>query len=232
MSIRKSKCSLLLAVLGTICLGQPASADDKPYYDRVTLSAQAVTEVENDTLVVVLAAQRQGTELAQLASEVNQLMTKALSRCKKVSGIEVQTLEYQTNPVYEKQHLTAWRVSQSLQLKGHDVQSLSALIGDLQNELMLESMSYQISAEARSQAEQSLIAKAISAFSQRAQEITQRLGRKRYRLVNMQVDTGGVTPQPRLRQVYAMSTQAAPAIEAGKQTLSVTVNGVIELLVN
>ena len=224
--------SQMLSVLLLICLTQPALANDKVVYDRITLTAQAAADVESDTLVVVLSAQRQGTDVAKLSNEVNQLMSQALRRSKKVSGIEVQTLGYQTNPVYEKQHLTGWRVSQSLQLKSHDSQSLSKLIGELQKDLMLESMGYELSAEQRSKAEATLIGKAITAFSQRAQEITHQLGRQRYRLVSMQVNTGGVVNQPIRMRAYAEASRAAPAIEAGKQTLTVTVNGVIELVVN
>ena len=233
MLIRMSKISGIgMLSLFLVCLAQSVLAEDKVYYDRITLSAQATAEVENDTLVVVLSAQRQGPDVAKLSNEVNQLMTKALQRCKKVSGVSVQTLGYQTNPVYEKQHLIAWHVSQSLQLKSHDTQSLSALIGDLQNDLTLTSMAYEVSPEQRSKAEETLIGKAIIAFSQRAQDITNHLGSKRYRLVSMQVDTGGGSIQPRLMRAFADVKQAAPAIEAGKQALTVTVNGVIELVVN
>jgi predicted secreted protein len=228
-----SKHMVLLTLL-LIFLVQPVLAEDKAYYDRVTLSAQAEADVENDTLVVVMTAQQQGTDVAKLSAEVNQLMSQALKRSKKVSAVEVQTLGYQTNPVYEKQHLTAWQVSQSLQLKSHDVQALSALVGELQEHLKLDTLSYQISPELRNKTEEAMIGKAIAAFSKRAQDITQQLGRKRYRLVSMQVNNSGIANQPpvQLMRARAEVRQAAPAIEAGKQTLTLTVSGIIELVVN
>jgi len=95
-------------------------------------------------------------------------------------------------------------------------------------------LNYQISPELRNKTEEALIGKAIAAFSKRAQDITQQLGRKRYRLVSMQVNTSGIGNQPpiQLMRARAELRQAAPAIEAGKQTLTLSVTGIIELIVN
>lgn len=226
--------ALLLGLLCTMSVAWPVhAADDKAYYDRITLSAQAEAEVDNDTLIVIMAARREGTDIAALSKEINQVMQQALLQCKRVSEVTVQTLGYQTSPVYDKQHITGWRISQSLQLKSQHVQVLSALIGDLQKSLLLESMSYEISHEQRKKNEDLLIGNAIAAFSRRAQEITQHLGRKRYRLVSMQVNTSGARIQPVIMRTLAESEKrASPAITAGKQTLTVTINGVIELVVN
>ena len=217
--------SLLLLVLTSL-----ATAAETPSYDRVQLSAQAVADVENDTLVAVLSVQRQGTDVARLATEVNQVMAKAIKRCKQVTAVSVQTLDYQTNPVYEKQHRTGWSVSQSLELRSGDSGALSRLLGELQANLMLQSMQYEVSAKRLDQAQESLIEQAIASFSQRAKDITHHLGRKRYRLVNMRVDTGGYiqqAPAPRYRVMA--EAKAAPSLEPGKQQVTVTVSGEIEL---
>jgi predicted secreted protein len=227
--------SSLLPFMLLVSLTQPVLANDKAYFDRINLSAQAVADVANDTLVMVLAAQRQGNDVVKLAGEVNLIMSQAIKRCKQVEGIEVQTLDYQTSPIYEKQHQTGWRVSQSIQLKSKDSKALSTLVDNLQNTLMLESMHYQVSPEQRNKAEESLIGKAIAAFQHRAQNITQHLGRQRYRLVNMQVDTGNAFQQPIRMQTYQAFDAVratAPAIEPGKQRVTVTVSGVIELVLN
>jgi len=72
----RSKHPVLLTLL-LLCLVQSVLAEDKVYYDRVTLSAQAEADVENDTLVVVMSVQQQGTDVAKLSAEVNQLMSQA-----------------------------------------------------------------------------------------------------------------------------------------------------------
>lgn len=223
-------CLVLMSLVAPIAL-----AGEQNVYDRIQLSAQAVADVENDTVLAVMYARREGSDASKLATEVNRIMTQAIKRCKQVKAVEAQTLGYQTTPVYEKQHLTGWRMRQSLQLKSRDNQALSQLIGSLQDTLMLESMSYEVSQAKRNEENESLIGKAIAVFRQRAQDITRQLGRKRYRLVRMQVDTGGVPVQPvrmQLYQAYAEANAPAPAIETGKQRISVTVSGEIELLLN
>lgn len=226
--------SVLMPLL-LVALAQPTMAEEKAFYDRVNLSAEAVSEVENDTLVAVLYAQREGGELAKLSNEVNQTISKAIKHSKKVNNVEVQTLDYQTTPVYDKKHITGWRVKQSLKLNSQDFQTLSSLIGELQNDLGLESMSYQISPVEKGKVEEELIGKAIAAFQQRALNITRHLGRKTYRLVSMNVNTSGTPYQPMLMRAssgFAESKVASPVVEPGKITLTVTATGTIELIVN
>lgn len=224
---------LTLTLVITLLLSAPfAIADEPPHYDRVQLSAQAQAAVENDTLVAILAAQRQGGNVAKLANEVNQVMSKAIAHCKRIKSVEVQTLNYRTVPVYEQQHQIGWRVSQSLQLKSRDSHALSKLLGELQESLMLQGMGYQVSPEKRNKVQDTLISKAIKEFQHRAKIIAHQLGRKRYRLVNLQINISGSSGGiQRLQALKAM--QAAPAaIEAGTQQLTVTANGMIELELN
>lgn len=229
---KRLNCLLIFILL---CLTSFASADEQPHYDRIQLSAQASAAANNDTLIAVLIAQRQGSNVSKLADEVNQLVARAISRSKQVRGIEVQTLGYQTAPVYEQQHQTGWRVTQSLQLTSRNVRALSKLLGDLQGTLMLQGVGYQVSQAQRNKLEATLISKAITEFQHRAKIITHQLGRKRYRLVKMQINTGGAVRTPLRIQRYAAAeaTPAAPAaIEAGKQRITVTASGTIELVLN
>lgn len=213
---------------------QSVLAEEPILYDRVTLSAEAMEDIANDTLVAVMYAQREGSDLTKMADEVNRAISQAVSRSKKQSDVNVQTQAYQTQPVYQQQRLTGWRVRQAIQLKSRNIKSLSELIGELQNTLAVESMSYTVSHEQRTRMEELLIGKAIAAFQQRAQQITRHLGHKKHRLVNMDVQRSG-TVHPVLQRSYSPmleSKVAAPSIEPGTQTLTVTVSGVIELVVD
>jgi len=108
---------------------------------------------------------------------------------------------------------------------------LSQLLGELQQQLMLGNISYKVSLDRRKQAEARLISQAIAAFKERAGLIAGELGQPAYRLVRMDVNTSGRTMQPRMMRESSMGVQAmsAPAIEAGTQTIQVSVSGVIEL---
>jgi predicted secreted protein len=76
------------------------------------------------------------------------------------------------------------------------------------------------------------MSEALKAFQQRAEQVTRELGRKRYRIVVLDVNTGGATPPPwrPVARTMAMDVAAAPpAIEAGDQPVTVNVQGTIEL---
>ena len=89
----------------------PVHADDTPLtYDRVQLSGSATSEVANDTLVAVLYVQREGQSAAPLAAEVNAAIAWGLEQARKAEGVKLQTLGYQTQPVYQNNRISGWRV--------------------------------------------------------------------------------------------------------------------------
>jgi len=224
---------LTLGLLSLTLLSPGVMAGQKNRtYDRVQLGAEASMQVENDTLTAQLYAQREGSDLAQLADAVNRKITEAVKRVKQVEGVSLQTQGYQTYPVYQQQRLSGWRVRQSIRLESRDAAELSRLLSELQSDLALESLQYSVSPEQRQAAEEQLISRAIDAFQQRAALVTKQLGRSDYRLVEMQINSSGDSAPPmRLRAgTMAMESKVAPpSLEAGSQTLQVNVNGTIEL---
>ena len=225
MPIRNLFCLLLL--LPTVLFAAEAPLT----YDRIDLSVAVSHEVENDTLVAVLFAQKEGNDSSRLAGEVNRLITAAVRIAKQQPEVQVQTPAYRTNPIYNNQHLTGWRGYQSIRLESTDAGAVSKLIGELQKTLGLESVSYTLSPKSRKQAETQLIREGIAAFKQRAQLISTEMGRPGYRLVQMAVNTSGISPRPVLmREAKSMSSfSPAPTLEAGTQRVAVTINGTIEL---
>ena len=223
---------VLLLVLALATL--PALAHEPELrYNRASFSVSATEDVANDTLVAVLTVQRDGSSARQLAAEVNQVMAWALAKAKEAPSIKVQTLDYQTSPIYQKSTVTGWRVSQSLRLEGRETAAVSDLVGVLQERLNLQQVGYEVSRERRKEVEDRLIGEAIAAFQARAKRVAADLQRRTFRLVQMDVSTGPA-PMPVYRQramPMAMAEVAAapPAIEAGTQTITVGVTGEIEL---
>lgn len=221
-----------ILILPLVFISSNSLAVEPLHYNRIHLSAQAVADVKADVLVAILTVQREGKDTGKLAAEVNRLVKHALAICHKTGKIEVQTLGYQTSPIYDKGHRAGWRVSQSLQVKSQDPVMLGKLLGELQQDLFLTGMGYQVSPQTREQTENTLISKAITGFRTRAMIITHQLGHKRYRIVNMQINTSANAgiPLPIRRFKALAADRAEPAqIEAGKQSVTVTASGVIEL---
>ena len=226
------KSPILLLVLALAAL--PALAHEPELrYNRASFSVSATEDVANDTLVAVLTVQRDGSSARQLATEVNQVMAWALVKAKEAPSIKVQTLDYQTNPIYQKNVVTGWRVSQSLRLEGRDTAAVSDMVGVLQERLNLQQVAYEVSRERRKEVEDRLIGEAIAAFQARAKRVAADLQRRTFRLVQMDVSSGPA-PMPVFRQrampmAMAEAAAAPPAIEAGTQTITIGVSGEIEL---
>lgn len=219
--------ALLLLTLTLPVAAEPAAAT----YDRVRFSVSSGSEVANDTLVAVLYAQQEGPDAGRLAKAVNTLIGKAVARAKTDPAIQVQTLNYTTSPRYRKQELDGWRVRQSLQLRSPDAAALGKMLGELQQTLKVAGITYTISPASRRQHEERLIGSAIRAFGARAAAISREMGRSGYRLVEMNIGTGGQPPRPRLMRTVGMAASNAvpPTLEAGSQRIEVSIDGTIEL---
>ncbi|MCB1758442.1 MAG: SIMPL domain-containing protein [Gammaproteobacteria bacterium] len=209
-----------------------AAAESPLTYDRISLNVSAGSQVDNDTLVSVLYAQAEGNNPGRLADQINRTIGKAVAQAKAVPDVDVQTLDYSTNPVYRNQSLTGWRVRQSIQLQSRDSTALSELIAELQTSLAIGSISYTVSPQRMQQVEKELIDAAIAAFRERAQQVALAMGRNSYRLVQMNLNTPGNAPQPRMLRGMAMEMRAdaaPPTLEAGSRRVEVGVHGTIEL---
>ena len=229
---------LILLSLGLLLVATVSADEETPVrYDRVSLSVRAEKPVTNDMIVAELYSEREGEEVSQLASEVNQNITWALDLARRTQNVTAQTMGYHSHPVYREQTVIGWRVRQSIKLESQDATELSKLIGDLQKRLAIGSLSYNLSPGVRAKAEDDLIAQALASFQMRARLIAEKLGRSSFRFVHVDVVTSGVSPRPQHLTKMAATMEATesvvpPAIESGVQVVRVTVNGTIELKLN
>ncbi len=231
--MRKTKLFLLLFLLA--CVPLVGSADDKLTYDRVSLNVTASDEVENDTLTAILYYQRQGRNTSEVADKVNQVIGWGVERAKQEPDVKIQTLDYQTHPVYQNGKLTGiWRVRQSIRVQSKDVTKLSTLLGDLQEKLAIQHIGYQLSADKRRQVEDELTKTVITRFKQKAGLVAQQLDANDFRIVSLNISSSGSRgrPMPMMRAMDVMESKmaATPALEAGEQTVQIGVSGVIELI--
>jgi predicted secreted protein len=214
-------------------LTAPALAQEEDLtYDLIDLTAEARLDVENDLLIATVFAEVENNDQADAANAVNEAIAWAAERARRVEGIEIQTTNYTTRPLYANgRRIVGWAARQGLKLESGDAEALSALLGELQERVAVQSMGYGLSDTARNDAEERLIADALAQFDRRARLVAGELGRDGYRIVRLNIGTGGFYPL----EAMAMARQAAdvaftpPEIEAGTQSLSVSVNGTIEL---
>jgi predicted secreted protein len=200
------------------------------HYDRVNLSASAQTRVENDTVIATLYAQEEGSDAQQLANMVNERINQAIKLVKQHDAIKLQTSSYTSNPVYYKNKRTGWRVRQDIRLESRDMVLMSEVLGQLQKTLALQGMNFAVSPELQNRTDDELISEALKLFEQRANNITKQLRRKNYKIVDINVSTSANHYARRSYELAAMASDVkAPSIEAGEQTVKVTVSGQVEM---
>ncbi len=220
---------LLFSILG---INNVWAHDIETHYDRIHLSVSASAQLENDTMVATVFAEEEGSKAAELSNIVNKRIRKGLDLVKTHAEIKHQTNAYSSNPVYSNNKIKGWRVRQSLRLESQDMTLMSDVLGKLQSDLALQSMQFTVSPESKNKEDEKLIDKALQAFEKRAQQVVKKLGRKNYKIVDINISTSGargVPPQYQMRAMAMDAVVSAPAISAGEQTVSVTVSGNIEL---
>lgn len=201
-------------------------------YDRISLTANASSQIEQDELQATLYATSQGDKAKDTANAVSKRIQKALSIVERERKVKSQTGNFTTQPIYDKRRITGWRSRQTIHLKSLDAPALSQLLSRLQNDLQVESVHYGISDKRLKDAENNLMEEAVKNFQQRARLLTHSMHREKYRLVEMHVNTGN-RPTPIRFQSRTMMAEAAadvaPPIQAGTQRVQVNISGIIEV---
>jgi predicted secreted protein len=206
-------------------------------YNIYQLSVTTQEQVKNDIMKVTLMASHQAQSSTTVSQVVNKQMTVALELLESTTGIDYETANYQTHPAYRNQQISGWRASQQLILKSSDVKQLSKLIGQLQQDLKLSAMSFEVSKPVRQQVQNKLSVTALNQFKERATLIVQTMGADDYRIINVNVNTGmQFVPVARAMVRTEMSMMAdsmsAPAVKSGNSVVNVNVAGKIQLIFN
>lgn len=230
MSIFRRCC---IGLLLTVIASHSAAAEEERRYNQIHFQVERSRPVDNDRMQATLSITAEDANAARLADQINRSMAWAVNVAKNYSRVERRSGGYQTYPVYEKDKVQRWRATQELLLEGSDFAQMGEVIGKLQERLQVNGIQFSVSAERRATIEDELIAKALDAFKQRADLVRRQLATKQYRIVNVSISQDGAAPPPRpmlrAKGIMESASVATPAVEAGSSTLSVTVNGTIEL---
>lgn len=217
---------LFLSLSSSLLAAEPQS------YERILFTVTAQTEIRQEKLIAILFAQEEGRDAARLADGVNQRIALALDLAKNEPGISTRTLGYSSYPYYKNQLVDGWVVSQSLEVQSDNPTQLGLLIGKLQSDLHVQSISYSVPPKVLAETTEKLTEEAMASFRVRAERISKAWGRAGYRLVQMAIqDQSPAVAQtasyPMNRSVNFAAT--APSLEPGSQNIQVTLTGTIEL---
>lgn len=229
---------LLLATLalppGALGVGGPAAAAENGPDRRVGFSVERSREVPNDWVTAVLSVTHEDPKPAEVSARINRDMAWALALAKARTAVRARSGGYSTFPVQDPKRgdVRHWRGMQEVVLESGDVEAVTALVGELQERLQVQSLAFSVSPEQRRKVEEELVAEALRGFQDRAELVRKSFGATGYRLVEVQVGTAGGGPppvRPMLRAMSASAEMMPPAVEGGTSEIRVSASGSIEL---
>lgn len=211
-------------------------AQTAPVQQQISLSASGQVEAPQDWLTVRMGLTREGTDAAAVQNQLKAAIDAALTTARaqaRSRQMEVRSGAFGVSPRYSRDgKINGWQGSAEVVLEGRDVALITATAGKLPT-LTVSSMGFSLSREARRQLESEVQAQAIERFRARAAEVTKAFGFASYTLgaVSISSTDEGVRPMPRMMAMEAKAAMAdAPLpVEAGTDTVSVTVSGSINV---
>lgn len=207
-----------------------------PPQNVLQLSASATTEVPQDLLAITVSVQREGGDASAVQSQLKQVLDAALAEARKAARpgqLDVRTGSFGVYPRYApKGGVNGWQGRADLVLEGRDMPAISQLAGRLSG-MAVSNVSYGLARETREKVEGDVAAQAIGRFKARAESYARQFGFGSYsiREVNVgQADAAFQQGMPRVRAMSAsMATDEAVPVEAGKASVTVTVNGSVQM---
>lgn len=214
----------------------PAYAEPPAPQGVVNLSASASTEVAQDWLRVSLTARREGSDATPVQNALKQALDAALQEARKVARpgqLEVQAGNFSLAPRYTNQgQANGWQGNAELVIEGRDMAAIAQLTGRITS-LAIAQVSYGLSREQRLKAEGEITAQAVAQYRARAAEAARLFGYGSYLIREVSISSNeppGFTPMLRGKAMSAMASAEALPVEAGRATVTVTVQGAVQLL--
>ncbi|MBU9553962.1 SIMPL domain-containing protein [Burkholderia multivorans] len=243
---KKSAVALSLALAAAVpvalTLASPAAHAQavNPHFPEpagvLSLSSQASADVPQDIIHITLFYEQQAKDPGSLTSALNQRADAALAQAKGVSGVSAHTGVFSVYPSTDRDgKISAWRGRTEVVLESRDFAAASKLAGQLSNLMQVANVEFSLSPEAQRVAEQKLTTEAIKSFRARADEAAKAFGYSSYTIRDVNVGSGrNVQPYPRMMAMAAAPMDSAKmsapiAVEGGKATVSVTVNGSVQM---
>ncbi|HLA32892.1 MAG TPA: SIMPL domain-containing protein [Pseudomonas sp.] len=229
-------------LLGATALFSAAALAEEARYNQVALRAEVNQEIAHDLMHVSLYSEAQDSDPAALAAQISKTLNASIAQARQVKGVSVASGSRNSYPVYSEdkgdgkgQQITAWRERAELRLESADFSALSKLTGEMLQSLKMGGMNFSIATDTRKTHEDALLKDAVAAFKARAQLATEALGGTGYKLVSLNLNSGGFeSPMPMRMQAMKgaamMDAAVTPEIEAGTSQVSINADGVIEVL--
>lgn len=201
------------------------------------LSASAQNEVRQDWLVIRLHARHQGADATSVQRHLQGVQDRALSAIRPVVNgeqFQLQTGSFGVYPRYGRDgKIQHWEGVSELIIQGRDVPQLTRTAASTGG-WSVAAMQFELSRQAREQAEQGLMQEAIAQFNAKAQTLASGFGFKSFDLHEVHLNAEGHSPMPAMLRMTAdgmMGGQVQPPLSAepGLSPVSVNLSGAVRL---
>ena len=219
--------------MSTIMLTHAAQAETSGY-NQITFDTQASQTVENDEVYATLYQKIQADTPKLLATKLNRTLNAALKTAKLYPSVTATSGSQNTYPLYDDDRkIIGWTGNASVNLKSDDFAATSELVAALQNDMVIENITFGISQQKRDEIESKLMQQASTNFQHEASTLTKTWQASSYRVIavtlNSRGNFGGY-PMPVMASRSMESSVPAQSFEGGNTEMSVTANGTIELV--
>lgn len=226
---------LLAASLPLVAAAQSASLQKDPE-GVVSLNSSATIQVPNDWITVQFSTAREGTDAAAVQAALKEALASALSQARQVARpdghVQVQGGGFSLQPRFNnKGVVNGWTGTTSLTVQGRDMATIAELAGRVQS-MVVASLDYSVSREARDKVEGEAAAQAIASFRAKAADYARAFGYEKFavREANVSIDNGQPPPRPfRVKAAMAPNLGEALPVEAGTGNVTANVNGSVQL---
>ena len=228
------------AAWALLAIGASALAQAHPPAELrnvVQLSATGSVEVQQDLLVLQLAATKEAPDAAAVQAQLRQALDAALAEAKRSAQpgqMDVRTGTFGMYPRHGKDgRITGWQGRAELVLEGRDFARITATAGRIQT-MAIQQVGFDLSREARARVEGEAQTQAIEQFKARAAELAKGFGFAGYSLREVAVNSNESMPGPRPRMMAAEAKMASMGdasvpVEAGKAQVIVNVSGSVQM---
>lgn len=225
----------MLAGLAALVLALPGAALSGDGSTTLSLTGKAERQVANDHMTVLMTTEARAPEAAEAAATVNRNMEAALERAAEQDDIEARTIGYSTRAIHDaddRSCINAWQVQQNLELTSSDFDTLTELVGALQQrDLTVSQIRFSLSTEARQEHREAMIEEAMEDLKEQARLIARSLGATHLRTLEVELpDDHYDRPQPMMAMRAMDESASQPSLEAGHSTLNLSVRGRLQAL--
>jgi predicted secreted protein len=204
-----------------------------PPQDVLNLSASGTIEVTQDLVTLTLSTTKMGRDASVVQSQLKAALDAALADARKAADpgqMEVRTGGFSIGPRYTNTGPDGWQGTAELVLEGRDLARIAQVAGRIST-MTVAGVHFGLSREARTRVESDAQKIAIERFRAKAGELARGFGFAGYTLREVTVSSTDNAPGPRM---YAMAAsaraEAQPVpLEAGKQAVTITVSGSVQL---